>query len=111
MGDSSLQPICEAIEANRSLRFLNLNANGISDLGAKYLASMIRYNNGLSVLFINWNNIRFKGGIDLADALSESQDLQILDISFNSLGASLQLKYNFICPSPTKRDRIAATIG
>lgn len=66
--------------------------NGITNLGAGYIANMLKINNALSVLFLNWNLILTKGGMSLCKAIEKNDQLQVFDISFNNIGSTQDMK-------------------
>lgn len=65
--------------------------NGITDLGARYVASMLKMNDALTVLFINWNLILNKGGLAICKAVERNNKLQVFDISFNNIGSKTDM--------------------
>ena len=69
------------------LKVLNLNKNKITDLGALYLARMLKLNDGLLFFYIAWNNIQKRGATAIARKLSTNERLQIFDFSFNNFGS------------------------
>ena len=68
-----------------NISYFNVSKNGITDVGAKALARLIRYCPKLRLLFLHYNKIMGLGGIEIADSIGVSKSLQVLDISFNSI--------------------------
>lgn len=85
-GDKPILVICNALQYNNNLKFLNISKNNVTDIGANAVSKMLVMNNKLNVLFMHWNKIRESGGVKIAKAIQMSQSLQIWDISYNNIG-------------------------
>lgn len=85
-GDKPIILLSKVLLDNRSLKYLNISRNNVTDIGASAVAKMLSKNDVLNVLFMHWNKIREVGGHNIAKALQTTPSLQIFDISFNNIG-------------------------
>jgi diketogulonate reductase-like aldo/keto reductase/Ran GTPase-activating protein (RanGAP) involved in mRNA processing and transport len=68
------------------LEYLYLDANGITEQGARYLEPFLRVNKDvLRGLYISLNRLGSSGAIEIAKALQGSTSLQVLNLDSNSL--------------------------
>ncbi|KAJ3208640.1 Leucine-rich repeat-containing protein 71 [Entophlyctis luteolus] len=68
------------------LKALSLRTNGITDVGARALASTLRINRALTSIDLWGNLIGKDGACDLAEALRFNQSLMSLSLAKNSIG-------------------------
>ncbi len=86
--DSVILKIARLLANNSTLTDLKLDRNGISDVGAEYLAIALRSNTTLTSLSLSVNQITDVGAKHLAEALEENSTLTQLDLSYNKISES-----------------------
>ena len=69
IGDRLLHELVEAMIQSKSIVYLNVNNNNISDAGARDLAMLIQECPKLRLLFMHYNRILGFGGTNIAEAI------------------------------------------
>eukprot|EP00462_Mataza_sp_D1_P021880 CAMPEP_0175141880 /NCGR_PEP_ID=MMETSP0087-20121206/12398_1 /TAXON_ID=136419 /ORGANISM="Unknown Unknown, Strain D1" /LENGTH=920 /DNA_ID=CAMNT_0016425439 /DNA_START=235 /DNA_END=2997 /DNA_ORIENTATION=+ len=95
MTDADLEPLCEIIEENQSIRKISLEQNMFSEAGMKRLAQSLKKNKNVVSVNLNYNAIGDSGAIHLAEALYycpklEEMSLEGCGISDSGCGALIQ---------------------
>ncbi|MES2122140.1 MAG: hypothetical protein V4492_05105 [Chlamydiota bacterium] len=80
------QAIAPALMANSNLTSLNLQSNGIGDLGVEAIAPVLRDNSTLTSLDLGSNGIEDPGAEALARVLPTMSTLKTLKLSYNRFG-------------------------
>lgn len=75
MGDSNTNILCKGLENNNKVSYINFSKNEITDIGLKFICSLLNLNDSINVVFLHWNRILGKGGAFLADVLSKSKNV------------------------------------
>ncbi|XP_023945066.1 leucine-rich repeat-containing protein 74B-like [Bicyclus anynana] len=89
IGPEGVKLLVAGLPYNRGLRSLNLNKNGIGDLGVEYIASKVVRGIDVQKLYLSYNNISGKGANTLAEAFETHNKFTVLDLSWNNLFAPL----------------------
>jgi Ran GTPase-activating protein (RanGAP) involved in mRNA processing and transport len=87
--DAGCLEVCASISgrlANRSIQYLDLAENGITDEGAKEMANALKKNSTLTNLILARNYIEDAGAEALGEALESNQSLTALDLQANLIG-------------------------
>ncbi len=90
MLDEGVKILFESLKQNRSLRTLYIDANGITSVGARYIADYFEYLKqtkqiGLTGLFMAINRLGDEGVKIIANAISNYPHLKRLDFSSNRI--------------------------
>ena len=80
---ASLQEMSQFLTVTRSLTWLEISHNELSDASARHLAVGLRENASLRALFLNNNHLTDAGMQSLCTALAENRGLERLDVSGN----------------------------
>ena len=90
IGDESCRIICQlCTKLYHHLAVLNLSKCSITDVGAEYVANLLKLQGSkIKALLLHWNKIMGRGAGLIARALEENSVLRIFDASFNSFGSS-----------------------
>jgi len=86
IGDAAVQAIVQALTGNFTLQHLDLDYNAISDNGAAKLAGALKENQALRVLELHCNKIGCAGAEQLAKALETNPALRTLSLHGNAIG-------------------------
>ena len=86
---SDIDAISQAIQANLTLRHLDLCENKIGPNGAQALAAALHYNCTLETLLIGKNKILNVGAVAIGEVLKINKALKFLDISENGMTAAV----------------------
>ncbi len=79
--DIGAEYIAEMIKHNTSLQELNLSTNNITDVGAKHISEALKYNRNLKKLDISFNEISPTGFKHIAEMLEINRTLKTVDLS------------------------------
>lgn len=107
MLDEGVKILFESLRQNRSLRSLYIDANGISETGAEYIADYFEYlkaqnQQGLTGLFMSINRLGNQGAELIANAVAGYPHLKRLDLSSNRIqnqGLKILLEQCYSLPS------------
>jgi Leucine-rich repeat (LRR) protein len=90
IGDESCRIICQlCTKLHYHLAVLNLSKCSITDVGAEYVANLLKLEGSkIKALLLHWNKIMGRGAGLIARAIEENSALRIFDASFNSFGSS-----------------------
>ena len=93
--DEDLQNIGEALKANNTLTYLDLNNNNITDVQS--IGEGLKTNKTLETLVLSNNNITDDSGIQsIIDGLKTNNTLRVLDLRINELSESMKLRLKAI---------------
>ena len=84
---SSIRQLCQALEINKTINYLNLFHNCFDVSGAMRIGKVLKINNTLIELDLGYNRIKDKGFKSVIDSILENKDSSLKTIG---------LKYNFI---------------
>ena len=84
---SSINQLCQALEINKTINYLNLFHNCFDVSGAIRIGNVLKINNSLLELDLGYNRIKDKGFKSVIDSILENKDSSLKTIG---------LKYNFI---------------
>ena len=84
---SAVNSLCQAMEINKTINYLNLFHNSLGVSGAERIGNMIKINNNLIELDIGYNRIKDKGFASVINAIIENKDSSLKKLGVN---------YNFI---------------
>eukprot|EP00825_Cyclidium_porcatum_P051720 TRINITY_DN95_c0_g5_i1.p1 TRINITY_DN95_c0_g5~~TRINITY_DN95_c0_g5_i1.p1 ORF type:complete len:602 (+),score=103.14 TRINITY_DN95_c0_g5_i1:192-1997(+) len=90
LGDYQSIIILESAIKNRTLKYLNLSRNYMSDKCADFIKNLLEIPNQLCELYLHWNNFKAGSGKIIFQGLLENDTLRVLDISNNNLGSGGQ---------------------
>ena len=79
--------LSHVLEANPSLTTLNLSRNNIGNSGAFLLSRVLNERSTLTTLNLSMNNIDVDGAASISSALKRNKSITNLSLSFNSIGA------------------------
>ncbi|MGD1809560.1 hypothetical protein ACP6PL_29570 [Dapis sp. BLCC M126] len=90
MLDEGVKVLFESLRKNKTLRTLYIDANGISEIGASYIADYFEYmksenRKGLTGLFMAINRLGDAGAERIANAVAGYSHLSKLDLSSNRI--------------------------
>mmetsp|Transcript_51409 Transcript_51409/g.164368 ORF Transcript_51409/g.164368 Transcript_51409/m.164368 type:complete len:378 (-) Transcript_51409:52-1185(-) len=77
--------IAEAMEQNRTLRYLDVAENKFGEKAGRALGAMLAVNSGLTELNLAWNNLRPKGAAYIAEGITSCLNLQTLNLGWNGI--------------------------
>ena len=98
-GDETCKLMCDMIPQLGYVLVLNISKCSITDVGAEYIAELLKVKDlQLKALIMHWNKITGRGSIHLAGAIDVNESLSIFDASFNSFGSSHSKKLNTKSP-------------
>ena len=83
--DSGAHCVCQGLQHNTTLVYLNLSNTGITDKGAEYIAQAL---DSLQTLHISDNNITDSGFADISKSLETNTTLKKLNIDYNPIAKS-----------------------
>ena len=86
LGEGLTAVLCEVIKVNKTLTYLNLLSNAISDAGATSIAEAIKVNKTLTSLSLSSNAISDAGATSIAEAIKVNKTLTILGLSRTRIG-------------------------
>ena len=84
---SSIEALCQALEINKTLKYLNLFHNKLDVSGGIRIGEVLKKNNNLTEIDIGYNRIKSKGFKNLFSSILQNN---------NSSLKKIGLKYNFI---------------
>lgn len=78
--------VFESLEANSTIRILNLTNSYFEIDGCKYISQMLKSNKTIIELYLKGSNLMHGGGEVLCEGLKVNSTLTLLDLCRNSLG-------------------------
>jgi len=86
IGDAAAEAVVQALTGSSTLQHLDLDYNAITDNGAAKLAGVLKENRALRVLELHCNKIGCAGAEQLAKALETNPALRTLSLHGNAVG-------------------------
>ncbi|CAM4823680.1 unnamed protein product [Rotaria magnacalcarata] len=86
IGDIGARFVADAVRINTTLKELHLYNNKVEVVGTQYLAAALKTNQSLTLLQLQTNQIGDSGAQYLADALKVNKTLNILSLYQNQIG-------------------------
>ncbi|CAM4790158.1 unnamed protein product [Rotaria magnacalcarata] len=86
IGDIGARFVADAVRINTTLKELHLYNNKVEVVGTQYLAAALKTNQTLNILSLYQNQIGDTGAQYLGDALKTNQSLQDLRLQYNKIG-------------------------
>ncbi|CAM4922220.1 unnamed protein product [Rotaria socialis] len=88
IGDIGARFVADAVRINTTLKELRLYNNKIGDVGTQYLAAALTTNQTLTLLGLDTNQIGDSGAQYLGEALKTNKSLTLLQLQTNQIGDS-----------------------
>ena len=85
LSENSIKPLSEALKANKTLENLILETNGLGSLGSNILCEGLKYNTKLKFLNLRNNSLGFEGAKNISDMLAVNKSLESLNLQSNLL--------------------------
>ena len=85
MGEGLSAILCEAIKVSKTLNFLNLSFNGISDAGATSIAEAIKVNETLTDVSLAFDEISDASATSIAGAIKVNKTLTNLSLAYDEI--------------------------
>ena len=81
LGNTAIASLADGLQANQTLRYLDLRNNQIAHEGGAYIADALKVNHVLKVLDLRWNNIGLLGAKSFISMLKGNKEIFKLEIS------------------------------
>ena len=82
LSDSGAYYVCQGLQHNTTLVYLNLSRTEITDKGAGYIAQALDFNRSLQTLDISWNKIKDDGFAYIVESLKSNKILKTLYVDY-----------------------------
>ena len=85
LSEYSIKPLSEALKENKTLENLILETNGLGSLGSNILCEGLKFNSKLKFLNLRNNSLGFEGAKNISDLLAVNKGLESINLQSNLL--------------------------
>ncbi|XP_075905264.1 leucine-rich repeat-containing protein 34 [Nelusetta ayraudi] len=87
LSDTGMERLCDGLQHNRSLRYLDLRCNRVTRDGMRHLAEVLKQNPTLEILDLTANRLENDGAMYLSEAVAwPGCALRELSVCYNNIG-------------------------
>jgi len=87
--DTAMSSLADGLQANQTLRFLDLRNNQITHEGGTHIANALKINRVLKVLDLRWNSVGMLGAKSFISMLRQNKEIIKLELSGNNIPSDM----------------------
>lgn len=94
--DTAVSSVAEGLQANQTLRYLDLRNNQITHEGGTCIADALKVNHVLKVLDLRWNNIGMLGAKTFLTMLKQNKEILKIEVAGKRKRQSSTYKFEYV---------------